>query len=874
MLQPERFQQNLADGNLLAALNAELQHCQQQQEQQFRDGQDIRTLVSERARIFDQLLALAWQQIGFPDDISLIAVGGYGRGELHPQSDIDLLLLHGDKKGTRHRALIEQFLQLLWDLKLNIGHSVRTLKECVQHARADITVATSLMETRTIAGDESWRQQLQDQMAPGKLWPAADFFIAKRDEQIARHQRHGINEYDLEPNVKKSPGGLRDIQTIMWVAKRYYKVESREQLRGKALFSDSEYRALTEGEELLWRVRFALHTLTGRPQEALHFDLQRQIAELFGYQDNERLAVEQFMQHYYRTVMQLRLINEVVMRHLQETIVNKKEKSIVAINQHFQMRGTLLEVTHKKVFSEYPSGLLEIFLHLVKGSADGIRPSTIRQIQSHCHLIDEGFRNQEENQQLFLELFRQPHRLSTTLQCMTRYGVLGRYLPEFGQIVGQMQHDLFHIYPVDVHTLQVVKNIRRLDRSSAGELFPLAAEIYQHLAQKELLLITALYHDIGKGRGGNHSLLGAVDMRDFAVRHQLPESDTDMMVWLVENHLMMSRTSQKEDISDPEVINKFATKVKNQRYLDMLYVLTVADVNATNPDLWNSWKASLMNQLYSETSNALARGKDDALDQQQRIAENRRLALEKLNGKISPEQVEKIWAPLGDDYFLREDATDIAWHAEATLQYDSDQPMVLIKSVDSSATEGATQIFIRFEDRDNSFAAMAAALEQLELNIQGARLYNSSDGYTLDTFYVLDNNNQPIDKDPKHYRRIRKTIVHELQLLDNYSDIVRRRTPRRLKQFPVNTTTRLCQHPSGDYSILEVTTSDRSGLLALIGRIFVELGIRVQNAKISTLGERVEDVFYISDLNNQPITDPQLGEQLQQSIRQRIDSQI
>ena len=874
MLQTQRVEENISGGTLLSALNTELQqHCEHQQ-QQFREGADIRTLVSERAQLFDQLLALAWQQFGFDDDISLIAIGGYGRGELHPQSDIDLLFLHGRKKDTHYRESIGQFLQLLWDLKLNVGHSVRTLAQCVKHAKEDITVATSLMETRTIAGDESWRQQLQDQMAPGKLWPAADFFIAKREEQVARHQRHGINEYDLEPNVKKSPGGLRDIQTIMWVAKRYYKVESREELRSRALFSDNEYRALLEGEELLWRVRFALHNITGRPQEVLHFDLQRQIAELFGYEDNERLAVEQFMQHYYRTVMQLRLINEVVMRHLQETIVSSKQKAIVAINEHFQMRGKLLEVTHKKVFSEYPSGLLEIFVHLAKDEAEGIRPSTIRQIQAHCHLIDEDFRNREQNQQLFLELFRQPHRLSTTLQHMTRYGVLGKYLPEFGKIVGQMQHDLFHIYPVDVHTLQVVKNIRRLDRTNASELFPVAAELYQKMEQKELLLITALYHDIGKGRGGNHSLLGAVDMREFAVRHQLPESDGDMMVWLVENHLMMSRTSQKEDISDPEVINKFASKVKNQRYLDMLYVLTVADVNATNPDLWNSWKASLMNQLYSEASNALARGSDDALDQQERVAENRRLALEKLQGKVSTEQVEKIWQPLGDDYFLREDAIDIAWHTEAILQYDSEQPMVLIKSVDSSATEGATQIFIRIKDQDNSFAAMAAALDQLELNIQGARLYNSSDGYTLDTFYVLDSNHQPIAKDPRHYRRIRQTILRELQLLDHYSDIVRRRTSRRLKQFPVTTTTKLSKAPSGDYSILEVTTADRSGLLALIGRIFVELGIRVQNAKISTLGERVEDVFYISDRNNRPITDPELGQQLQQAIRQRIDSQI
>ncbi|UTW46069.1 [protein-PII] uridylyltransferase [bacterium SCSIO 12696] len=875
LLQLEPPSKSLTSSALLPLLSTELQRYRVQQEQQFQEGADIRALVNERAQFFDQLLTLIWQQIGFDEQFSLIAIGGYGRGELHPHSDIDLLILHNNDSDSIYKDAIETFLQLLWDLRLNVGHSVRTLSQCVEEARKDIAVATSLMEVRTIVGDDRDRQTLLEAIAPDKIWSAADFFIAKQNEQSARHQRHGINEYDLEPNVKKSPGGLRDIQTLMWVAKRYYKVDNRDQLRNKALFSDREFSQLQQGEELLWRVRFGLHTLSGRPQEVLHFDLQRQLAEQFGYQDNERLAVEQFMQDYYRTVMQLRLVNEVVMRHLQETIVDgEDQKTITPINQHFQMRGKLLETTHKRVFSEYPSGLLEIFLHWMAGDAKGIRPTTIRQIQAHCHLIDDNFRCQENNQRLFLELFRQPHRLSTALQRMTRYGVLGNYLPEFGQIIGQMQHDLFHIYPVDVHTLQVVKNIRRLGRSKAAKLFPLAAELYQRTEGKEWLLITALYHDIGKGRGGNHSLLGAVDMREFGLQHRLPEDITEMMVWLVENHLLMSRTSQKEDISDPEVINKFANRVKNQRYLDALYVLTVADVNATNPDLWNSWKASLMNQLYHEASQALARGSEDTLNQSQRIEDNRRLALQKLDGKVDNKQVQTLWENLGDDYFLRENADDIAWHTEAIAQYDNQQPMVLIKSVASTAAEGVTQIFIRLKDQDNSFAAMAAALDQLGLNIQGAQLYNSADGYTLDTFYVLDNNDQPITTDPQHYRTIRNAIVHELQLLDRYSDIVSRRTSRRLKQFPVATTTQLSQHSSGDYSILEVTTADRSGLLALIGRIFVEFGIRVQNAKISTLGERVEDLFYISDRDNQPITDPKLGENLQQAIRQRIDSQI
>ena len=878
LIQAERFQENLQAYNLHTALEVELQDCRQQLDQRFREGQDIRPLIEQRALFFDQLLLQIWQQLSFDNNITLIAVGGYGRGELHPYSDLDLLLLHSDDSSDPHREQIEQLLTLLWDLKLNIGHSVCTLAQCIDEAKKDITVATSLMECRTITGNDQLRLQLLEQMSPALIWSAADFFAAKLDEQIARHQRHGINEYDLEPNVKKSPGGLRDIQTLRWVAKRYYKVSSSQQLRNKALFSDSEYKALQAGEELLWRVRYGLHLLADRPQEQLHFDLQRQLADLFGYQDNDqRLAVEQFMQHYYRTVMNLRLINEVVMGHLQEIITTQKTCILITpINQHFQLRGNLIETTHKKVFIEHPPALLEIFLQLCTDSNNTleIRPTTIRQIRDHCHLIDQNFRDNPDNQQLFLALFKQPYRLSSILQRMTRYGVLGRYLPEFGDIVGQMQHDLFHIYPVDVHTLQVVKNIRHLKRNTASKQFPLAGSLYQKIERPELLLIAALYHDIGKGRGGNHSLLGAVDVRKFAQQHQLPSADSELMVWLVENHLLMSRTSQKEDISDPVVINKFANKVHSQQRLDMLYVLTVADVNATNPDLWNSWKASLMNQLYAETNKALMRGQEDVINRQQRIVDNRQQALQLLAGKISPSQIETIWQPLGDNYFLRERAANIAWHSEAIHQYNNDEPMVLIKSQKSTATEGATQIFIHTKDRDNTFAAITTALDQLNLDIQGARLYSSTDGYTLDTFYVLDQNQQPIGENPLHFRAIREAIIKELHLLDCYSDIVGRRTPRQLQQFPIATSTQLSQHHNGRHSILEVTTADRAGLLALIGRIFVELGIRVQDAKIRTLGERVKDLFFITDHNNQPITDMELSQRLQNEICQRIDLKI
>lgn len=869
---PERhttLQQLLANANALF-------------DEQFREGADIRQLVQQRALFIDQLLILLWNHFGFNqeenDGINLIAIGGYGRGELQPQSDIDLLLLLREDNATHYQDRIEQFLTLLWDLKLNIGQSVRTVEQCVEAAESDITVVTSLMECRTVCGNGELIDAMRDAISPDNIWSTADFFAAKLEEQEARHARHGINEYDLEPNIKESPGGLRDIQTVIWVAKRYYRVNSLDELRKKALFNDKELDLLKESETLLWRMRYGTHVLAGRPQEKLLFDTQRQLAEQFGYQDtHERLAVEQLMKHYYRTVMQRRLLNEVLMRHLQEMILGRAQKQpITPINEHFQLRGSLLEVTHKKVFNEYPSALLEIFLELASNEqAEGIRASTIRQIRDHCHLIDDEFRASSHNQQLFMQLLQLKYNLSGTLQRMTRYGVLGQYLPEFGNIVGQMQHDLFHIYPVDVHTLQAIKNMRRLGRKVGEEKFPLAASVYKKQKRKDLLMIAALYHDIAKGRGGSHSILGADDVRAFALKHSITEHEANLLAWLVENHLLMSQTSQKQDLSDPYVINRFAHKVQDQIHLDMLFVLTVADVNATNPTLWNSWKASLMSQLYLETSKALARGLENPADRSQWVEETRHKAIQLLEDKgFSVPQIMNIWGDVGDDYFLSEVAEDIVWHTEAFFQHNSDQPMVLIKSNESNPDEGASQIFIRTRDRDNLFAAIAAALDKVQLSIHDAKLYTTGSHYTLDTFYVLDDNNQPIDNNPVLFNRIRTAIIDELALLDEYSEIVKRRTPRQLKQFPVPTRTTLSQNGDRQLTILEVTTADRIGLLAQIGRIFVEFNMRVQNAKIATLGERVEDIFYITDRNGDPITCPELCDQLQQAICEQIDSHV
>jgi len=860
----------------------------------FKEGEDIRSLVYERALFIDCLLHYAWHQFSWDDNISLLAVGGYGRGELHPCSDIDLLVLLKDDDGDNQDS-IGRFLTFLWDIGLEIGHSVRTIDQCVAIAREDITVATNLMECRTLLGNHRLGAELTRLTGPKEMWPADSFFRAKWDEQIARHRKHNNTEYNLEPNIKNAPGGLRDIQMIGWAAKRFFGVRTLKQLGGQGFFTEEEFAILLTGEEFLWKVRYGLHMIVGRPEERLLFDYQRELAALFGYQDTDTsLAVEQFMHWYYRIVLALRELNDVMLQFLDEAILQRgSTKSVTPLNERFQLRDNYIEAAHIRVFEENPSALLEIFVLMGQNAnIQGARASTIRLIRSNRELIDENFRRDPRNAELFLELLRSPYALVTQLKRMKRYGVLGRYLPEFDKVTGQMQHDLFHIYTVDAHTLLVIKNLRLFRYPDAEEKFPVAAHIMKRIEKKELLYIAGLYHDIAKGRGGDHSELGAEDAAAFCERHGLSKRETRLVAWLVENHLLMSAVSQKQDLSDPEVIHNFAQRVGDQLHLDYLYTLTVADINATNPDLWNTWRASLMRQLYLETKRALRRGLENPIDRQELIEETQQAAIRKLADKgFSEQTVRKLWGEMGDDYFLREGYLDIAWHTEAISEHrqasnqtktpgaqgrdnSPEEPIVLIKETTSHEHEGATQIFISTRDRDNVFAAVATALDQLNLNIQDARIYNSNSGYTVDTFFVLDEQGLPIGDDPRRVARIENALREELSLLDDYSEIINRRTPRLLKSFAMPTRTRLNNDINSGHTVLEVISPDRPGLLARIGRIFLQFDIRLQNAKIATLGERVEDVFFICDKSGQPLSDPQLCQALQDEICGQLDAKV
>ncbi|BBP84951.1 bifunctional uridylyltransferase/uridylyl-removing enzyme [Pseudomonas sp. Pc102] len=869
-----QFQAELAlKSSPIAAFKKAIRQAKEVLDTRFANGRDIRRLVEDRAWFVDQILRAAWERFDWSEDadIALLAVGGYGRGELHPYSDIDLLILLDSADHETFRESIEGFLTLLWDIGLEVGQSVRSVDECAEEARADLTVITNLMESRTIAGPESLRRRMQDVTSPERMWPSKDFFLAKRQERKARHAKYNDTEYNLEPNVKGSPGGLRDIQTILWVARRQFGSLNLHALVKEGFLVESECSVLASSQEFLWKVRYALHMLAGRAEDRLLFDHQRKLAGLLGFQgDDAKQAIEHFMQKYYRVVMGVAELSDLINQHFEEVILRSAGSSPAQpLNSRFQLRDGYIEVTHPNVFKRTPFALLEIFVLMAQHpDIKGVRADTIRLLRDSRHLIDDDFRSDIRNTSLFIELFKSSQGIHRNLRRMNRYGILGRYLPEFGHIIGQMQHDLFHIYTVDAHTLNLIKHLRKLKWPELAEKFPLASKVIDKLPKPELIYIAGLYHDIGKGRGGDHSELGAVDAEAFCARHQLPAWDSRLVTWLVQNHLVMSTTAQRKDLSDPQVIFDFAQLVGDQTHLDYLYVLTVADINATNPSLWNSWRASLLRQLYTETKRALRRGLENPLDREEQIRQTQTAAIDILvrNG-IDQDDAEQLWSQLGDDYFLRHTANDVAWHTEAILQHPAgNDPLVLIKETTQREFEGATQIFIYAPDQHDFFAVTVAAMSQLNLNIHDARIITSTSQFTLDTYIVLDTAGGSIGDNPARVKEIREGLIGALKNPDEYPAIIQRRVPRQLKHFAFPPQVTISNDAQRPVTVLEVIAPDRPGLLARIGRIFLDFDLSLQNAKIATLGERVEDVFFVTDADNQPLADPELCQRLQAAI--------
>jgi [protein-PII] uridylyltransferase len=815
--------------------------------QQFEAQADVIMLVHQRAIFIDQVLQDLWQH-HIPADapISLIAVGGYGRGELHPYSDIDLLVLLDESVSEQPPSELSTFLTQLWDVGLEIGHSVRTIQECRQQAEDDITIATNLLETRLLCGEKALYSALQQLTINHKTWDTRRFYQQKKQEQLERHLKYNDSFNNLEPNIKESPGGLRDLQVISWVAQQHFDVKDLKGLKQKDFLASSEYERLDKARRFLWRVRFSLHLVANRKQEKLMIDHQREVAKQLGYQETDsRLAVEHFMKDYYRCARSVSQMNELLLQLFEENIILADETpQIEPINRRFQIHNGYLETINSGIFAFYPYAMLEVFLILQQQpEIKGIRADTIRQLHAHRHLIDKRFRADIKNRSLFMEIIRQPKGVTHEFRRMNRLGILGAYLPAFGQIVGQMQHDLFHIYTVDEHTLFLVRNLRRFSCQEYQSEFPLCSEIYEQLPKPELLFIAGLFHDIAKGRGGDHSKLGVVDAAAFCMQHSLSDFDTDIVTFLVRQHLTMSATAQKFDIHDPEVIKTFGEMVNTVERLNYLYLLTVADIRATNNNLWNSWRDSLLKQLYHTTKQWLVHHDEVAKNTAEKSQHQQAAALKSLiELSFSEQQIIDLWQDYDPDYFLRHTVDEICWQSACRIQNPTATTLVNSRKHDQ---ENMLEIFICTRDKPRIFAATTACLEQLQLDILDAKISITSDGYALNT-YIVNGLNQ-------HQTDITDALERQLNNLGDIKNASSVITPRKMKLFETTPSIQFQTNEQQNHTVMELKTHDRPGLLSSVAQVFLQQDIQLSNAKLITLGDQVEDVFFISTLTGEPL---------------------
>jgi [protein-PII] uridylyltransferase len=835
----------------------------------FRNGAPIFDLLRSRSDLIDQILLSSWNHFLSADTqkFTMIAIGGYGRRELQPFSDIDLLILHEDEVSEKHNHELENFVRFLWDIGLKLGHRVSTLEECVESARSDQVYTTALLESRLLSGSKALFKTMKDRTGPDNIWPSDEFYEVKIVEQQERYAKFNETGFNLEPNVKEGPGGLRDIQLIAWLKKRQFRTATLRELVDRECLTLNEYEELMDGQIFLNQIRFALHLLTGRPENRLLFDFQNQIAEQFGYQDTkESSAVEQFMRKYYLTVMAVERLSDMLLQLLRELIVKKDEtQKVEPINFRFRSVGKFIEATSPSVFKENPLALLEVFLLQQQiPSLRGIRASTIQLIRESLPLIDEKFRANSNACRMFMEILSQRSGVTHQLCKMNCYGVLPAYMPAFAHIVGRIQYDLFHIYTVDQHTLFLVGNLRSFALEKNREELPLCNDIFMLIPKPSLLYIAALMHDIAKGKGGDHSVIGEKIAIEFCTRHGLTRHETELVAWLVRYHLIMSMTSQKKDLKDPNVIHEFATLVGTMERLNYLYLLTVADIRATNPQIWNSWKDSLLKELYIATQRALHRGLENPVDQDIRIKTSRdeaRSILTRLG--VSAATIDSVWKHFGDEYFLRYSTDEAVWHTIALSARDQDElPLVVVRP---QSQRGSVEVLLYARDQEHLFSRSTAILDQLGLTILDARIVTTRNGRVINSYLVLEQSGEAI-RDIYRQHQICRDLQNRISAPGTISSNGGRRVSRQARYFPISPDIVFDDEPTSGHTLLELTASDQPGLLSKIGRVFDRFDIQVHQAKITTIGNRAEDVFYISDKNNQPISDEDLRENIRQSI--------
>ena len=786
----------------------------------------------------DLVLTQAWKQFAMPATASFVAVGGYGRGELFPCSDIDLLILLSSAPDQALKDKLELLVQLLWDLGLEIGHSIRTVDECLTEAAADITVQTSLLEARLICGSKTSFEELQIRCA--QAMDARAFFQDKILELRQRHVKYENTPYSLEPNCKESPGGLRDLQVILWVAKAAGLGDSWRKLAERDLITSTEARQLAAKERAFKDIRIRLHLHAGRREDRLIFDVQSAIAETFGFITTDtRRASEILMQRYYWAAKAVTQLNTILLQNIEAHLFPQVSVSRV-VSPCFNEVNGMIDIAHEGVFEETPSALLEIFLLLEQhGELKGMTARTQRAIWRERFRIDTKFRRDPSNRALFMRIIQAPKGITHSLRLMNQLSILGRYLPNFRRIIGQMQHDLFHVYTVDQHILMVVRNVRRFAIPEHAHEYPFCSQLMANFAQPWLIYIAALFHDIAKGRGGDHSELGKHDARVFCRNHGLSKEDTQLVVFLVENHLLMSQVAQKQDLSDPDVVRAFVKTAKNERYLTALYLLTVADIRGTSPKVWNAWKGKLLEDLYRMSLRVLG-GEAPSADRELRNRQKEAIASLRLHG-LSEHAHEALWKTLDVGYFLRHDASEIAWQTRVLCEHTgSDKAIVRCRL--GPIGEGL-QVVVYLRDRPDLFARICSYFDRKNFSILDAKVQTTRTGYAMDTFLV----SEPTFAD--NYRELITLIEHDLSLwLQSESQLPppgKARLSRLSRTFPITPSVHLSPDERGQYHLLSVSASDRTGLLYSIASVLARYKVNLHTAKITTLGERVEDVFLV-----------------------------
>lgn len=814
---------------------------------------DITDLIAARAEFVDHLLTKLWCQHRLDEDqITLIAVGGYGRGELHPYSDVDILILTQESIDKPLEEKISAFITQLWDVKLDIGQSVRSIKECLKQAIDDVTVATNLMEMRVICGNESLAEHLFPLLKEDVFWTSKKFFLAKREEQETRHKQYNGAAYTLEPNLKANPGGLRDIQTIGWVAKRHFVADSLEELVQHEYLTRNEFFELLECQDYLWRMRFALHFIAGRSENRLLFDYQADVAKMLGFGDEGKAAVERMMKRFFRIIGRIAELNKMLLQHFEQEIINKDlPENVIEINDDFVVVNGLIKVTNDRIFMRSVK-IMEMFLLIAQhDEVKGLHSHTLRLMRNARRRLVSGLNDYADSRRIFMEIIKHPQGLGLAFSLMHNHSILGAYLPEWRSIVGQMQFDLFHAYTVDEHSFRLIKNLYRFSQPEHNEEFPLASNIVQRIRKPEVLYIAGIFHDIAKGRGGDHAVLGAVDALNFGKTHKLNDHDSRMVAWLVKQHLLMSVTAQRRDISDPDVIQHFASIVRDEAHLDYLYCLTVADMRATNESLWNSWKSNLLQELYSATKRAFRQGLEKPVDMRAKIRENQEQAMDLLRqAEVDQTQLEQLWAEFKPDYFLRYSPDQITWHSQNILDHDRNKPLVLINP---TPYRGGTEVFIFTKERKNLFASTVRLLGSKRLSIHDAKVITSKSGYAANTFVVLDQRGKPI-KDSYRALEIAQSLTTTLTdgTVPSLSSFG---ATNRAKHFSVRTKLSFVDNINKKSTLLEIIALDRAGILAEFAQVFQDCGINIHSAKITTFGEKVEDVFTVSNSENKALSE-------------------